>query len=336
VQNDSFISIVLKTDYQFFKIKEKIEEIQPFLDTQYSDYEIVIIVQGPLSYGVTDSQTNFMLQNTPSIRLIQLAGRVHSDVAWAAGLENAIGDFVILFDHLTDPIYIISDIVEKCRSGYDVVVGVSEQPLTIFYKLFRFLSNRLLSAIDYHLPQSATELRCLSRRAVNSVTTRGSFHHQFFLRIQKTGYPACAFPYKLQTLSPVRKSSFLSFRHLIRLLVFNSSRPLRWMSALGLLGSFSAFTFAVYSLCINLVNGHVVEGWTTTILFMSLLFMFQFFMLAFFGEYLGRLLEDRNEQADYTVVFEKTSAVMVNQDRINVLNESLSTHPNFVQTGRDT
>jgi len=102
-----------------------------------------------------------------------------------------------------------------------------------------------------------------------------------------------------------------------------------------LLGSFSAFLFAMYSLLVHLVKGHVVEGWTTTILFMSALFMMQFIMMAFFGEYLGRLLDDRSEQADYSVVFEKNSAVMVNRDRVNVIGDSVSAEVNLVQTGRD-
>lgn len=85
----------------------------------------------------------------------------------------------------------------------------------------------------------------------------------------------------------------------------------------------------------TIINGHVVEGWTTTVFFMSVLFMLQFIMLAFFGEYLSRLLDDRSEQAAYSIVFEKNSAVMVNQDRVNVLNDAITVAPNLVQTGRD-
>lgn len=103
---------------------------------------------------------------------------------------------------------------------------------------------------------------------------------------------------------------------------------------LGFTGSFAAFLFGLYSILIHFIKGNVVEGWTTTILFMSSLFMVQFVMLALFGEYLGRLLDDRSEQADYSVVFEKTSAVMVNQNRVNVLNDSTSLDVNRVQTAR--
>ena len=46
----------------------------------------------------------------------------------------------------------------------------------------------------------------------------------------------------------------------------------------GTVGSLSALLFAVYSIVANLINGHVVEGWTTTVFFMSVLFMLQFIM----------------------------------------------------------
>jgi hypothetical protein len=199
------------------------------------------------------------------------------------------------------------------------------------------MAGNILKLIDYSLPRDATGLRCLSRRAVNSVTRTGRYHHQLSMRIQKTGYPQTAYNYTLlSTGRPVTPRSLLAgVRDLLRLLVFNSSRPLRWMSALGLIGSFSAFLFAVFSVLVHLVKGHVVEGWTTTIVFMTALFMIQFIILAFLSEYLGRLLDDRSEQADYSVVFEKNSAVMVNQDRVNVLNNAVSVEENLVQTGRD-
>ena len=49
-----------------------------------------------------------------------------------------------------------------------------------------------------------------------------------------------------------------------------------------------------------------------------------------------RLLTEHGRQNDYSVVFEKNSSVMVNQDRINVLESSTSNKDiNLVQTGRN-
>ncbi|WP_026258712.1 glycosyl transferase family 2 [Uliginosibacterium gangwonense] len=335
MKSDSFVSVVLVVDQYTTTLHEAVTQIQSDLDRRYSDYEVVLIAQGPMLDSVVAGQVELMLKQLPSVRYIQLAAHVHTDVAWAAGLENAIGDFVLLLDYSVDPLSVIPDVVKICKSGFDVVVGVAKQPQTFVYRFFRACSDRILQAVDYHLPRNATGLRCLSRRAVNSVTSTGRFHHQFYLRIQKTGYPSCSFVYELCPGAVLEKSLIRGFRHLVRLLVFNSSRPLRWMSGMGLMGSCAAFLFAAYSVLIHLISGNVVQGWTTTILFMSMLFMLQFIMMAFFGEYLGRLLDDRSEQADYSVVFEQNSTVMVNQDRVNVLDESTSHDQNLVQTGRN-
>ncbi|WP_241767216.1 glycosyl transferase family 2 [Buttiauxella noackiae] len=335
VKSESFVSVVLKTLTPSNDLTKKLLEVQALLDVNFTDYEILIVSKGPYRDVSRTLAIDHILKTIPSVRFLQLSGCVHDDVVWATGLENAIGDFVVLYDHLTDPVDLIHNAVEECKSGYDVVIGVSNQSLSYAYQLLRNTSSRILKAIDYHIPKNSTHFRCLSRRAVNAVTSTGRFHHQFYLRIQKTGYPASELVYLPLSETQVNKSIAYGFRNLVRLMVFNSSRPLRWMSVVGTIGSLSALLFAAYSIVVNFINGHVVEGWTTTILFMSVLFMLQFIMLAFFGEYLSRLLDERNEQAAYSVVFEKNSSVMVNQDRINVLNDATAEKSNLVQTGRD-
>ena len=63
--------------------------------------------------------------------------------------------------------------------------------------------------------------------------------------------------------------------------------------------------------------------------------MIQFVILAFISEYLVRLLEEQDGKASYSIVFEKNSLIMINQDRINVYEESTSDDANLVQTGRN-
>ena len=87
---------------------------------------------------------------------------------------------------------------------------------------------------------------------------------------------------------------------------------------LGTLGSFLAFVFGVYSIMTKMINNDVVEGWASLVLVISLLFMMMFVILAFFGEYLGRLLDDRNDRRDYEVAREKCSKIMLNEDRFNI------------------
>lgn len=334
MKSDSFVSVVMVQHKPLAALESVLLAVHGELDRNFSDYETVIIGQGGgAPYTPADEA---VLLKIPSLRYIQLSSVVQPDVAWAAALENAIGDFVVMFDPCSDPVPAISGTVALCRSGFDVVVGAAAQEHTLPYRLARAMAERILLLVDYALPKNATGLRCLSRRAVNSVTHTGRFYHQLSMRIQHTGYPQAVYAYELLPAGKRTAGASLSggVRRLLRLLVFNSSKPLRWMSALGLFGSLSAFVFAAYSILVHFILHNVVEGWTTTIFFMSALFMMQFIMLAFFGEYLGRLLDDRSEQADYSVVFEKNSSIMVNKDRVNVFAEALPACENLVQTGR--
>ncbi len=332
MKSESFVSVVLLTADGLASLESSVRRVQDVLASTYTDYEVVVIGLGPSCEKAAAEDA--ILREVPCVRFVQLSAAVHDDVAWAAGVECAIGDFVILFDPRIDPVTEIPHLVERCRAGADVVIGTAARGSSAGYSILRLLSTRVLRAIDYDLPKNATTLRCLSRRAVNAVTRTGRFHHQFFLRIQKTGYPSVAFPYEPVGALGAR-GVWAGARDLIRLMVFNSSRPLRWMSFIGFGGSVVAFGFAAYSVLIHLVSGSVVQGWTTTILFMSVLFMTQFVMMAFFGEYLGRLLDDRSEQSDYSVVFEKNSSVMVDADRVNVLGTSTAREENMVQTARN-
>ncbi len=335
MKSESFVSVVLVSESPIQVPIQAVSNIQKRLEEKYSDYEIVIISKGPAFEDSLPLKTKNLLAQVPSIRLIQLSTQVNEDVAWAAGLENSIGDFIVLHDHFDDPIDAIEECVELCKAGNDIVVGVSSLPQSLLYRFARFCGAAILRAIEYQLPKNATRLRCLSRRAANAVMRTGKFHHQFYMRIQKTGYPQCSYSYAPVSGTVQKKSILTALHNFVRLLVFNSFKPLRWVSTLGFLGSFAAFIFASYSLVIHLISGNVVQGWTTTVFFMSSLFMVQFVMMAFFGEYLGRLLDNYSEQADYSVVFEKKSVIMVNKDRVNVLREATSSDLNLVQTGRN-
>lgn len=319
MKSDSFVSILIILDQPVGNYKDQLRLIHHELDSHYTDYEMVLIGQGPIKPYTPQDESVF--KSLPSIRHIQLASRVSDDITWSVALENAIGDFIVLFNPAADPVQTITETVNLCKGGHDIVIGVAPQPRTLVYKLFRPIAAFILKQIDYSLPQNATSLRCLSRRTVNAVTATGRFHHQVSMRMQKTGYPYCVYNYKLAHPLLPSRSFWFAFQDLIRLLVFNSFKPLRWMSFVGLMGSLAAFIFASYSILIHFIKGHVVEGWTTTILFMSTMFMLMFLMLAFFGEYLGRLLNDQGERDDHSVVFEKNSTVMVNRDRVNVLNQ---------------
>jgi len=322
MKKEKFVSTVLiLDDLDTETFRAYLIDMQQYLDRKYSDYEIIIIDQN-INHIDLPIKRN-ILETIPSIRWIRLAFPVEEGVALTAGIENAIGDFVILMRPAIDPIDIIDDMVQDSSQGYDVIVGIAKRPRTLGYRVVRKLSNKILHSINYHIPKNATPVRCLSRRAINTILYTGRINHQFFIKVDNTGYPTKSYKYKLLNYNLLKKRTLLSgIKQSLKLMIYNSTKPLRWISLLGVLGSFSAFIFAIYSIVVNLIKDDVIEGWTSMVFFSSFLFMILFIILAFIGEYLARLLDEYGEQKEYYVSSEETSAVMLEADRYNVLHQS--------------
>ena len=322
INMETFVSIVLildKIDSSIFK--NYLETLQKYLEDRYSDYEIIIIDQNKKLFPISVKED--ILKKVTSIRWIQLAFPIEIDIALNAGIENAIGDFVLLLRPIVDPITIIEDMVEEGMDGSDVLIGIAERPRTFAYKIVRSISNKFLHSIDYHIPKNATPVRCLSRRAINTVLKTGKPSHQFFINVSNTGYPTKTYHYKLSNVELLKKQTLISglFQG-IKLMIFNSAKPLRWVSLLGIFGSLLAFIFALYSIVLKLIKSDVVEGWTSMVFFTSFLFMILFILLAFLGEYLARLLNEQSQQESYYISSEERSDVMLKTDRYNVLHQS--------------
>lgn len=319
IKMETFVSVVLILDDVENNIFEVyLKELQLYLNQKYSDYEIIIIDQNKKPFPLA-LQIN-LLETIPSIRWVKLSFPVEMDIALSAGIENAIGDFVLLLRPTVDPIEIIDDMVKESDEGYDVVIGIAEHPRTLGYKFVRTLSNKILHSIDYHIPKNATPVRCLSRRAINTVLRTGQLNHQFFIKVANTGYPTKTYNYKLLNTDTLKKRTLLSgIAQSMQLMIFNSTKPLRWISLLGVLGSLSAFVFAIYSIIVNIIKDDVIEGWTSMVFFSSFLFMILFIILAFLGEYIARLLNENSKQKSYYISSEETSSVMLETDRFNVL-----------------
>jgi hypothetical protein len=126
-----------------------------------------------------------------------------------------------------------------------------------------------------------------------------------------------------------------SFSKAVSLLVFNTTTPLRVINMLALFSSFLALLAAVYSILVRLLKNHVVEGWTTTMLVISGLFFILFLILSFIGEYLVRLITDHGKSRPYNVIFEKHSSVMLDYEKLNIREDSVSGEINLTQSGRD-
>ena len=331
-KSESFVSVVTILGKGIEKIVSQIPEIEKYLSVRYSDFEIVLVVKKSAQEEAA-RLLQPLLRTVPCIRYLQLTDDGPIDIAMEAGLENAIGDFIVMMSPEYDPVDLIGKAVTMCSDGTDVIVGVSTLKHSLAYNMLRPVAQLLLRLADYRLPRNASHFRCLSRRAANAVTQSGKAHQLFYMRIQKTGYGFKTLEY--ESLCSKGRGFWHALKKLVKLLVFNSQLPLHLVSGLSFAASLVAFLFAVYAVLIKLFLYGVVDGWTSTFLAISLFAMLQFLILGFIGEYLARMLDEQSRQSSYSTVFEKNSLTMVDADRINVMESSTETEPNKVQTARN-
>jgi polyisoprenyl-phosphate glycosyltransferase len=335
-RRDVFVSVLLVASNCNDVIEDVLRLLRDELEKKFTNHEIVLIDMCSVD-GTVETVTT-LLNELPRIRLVELTSTVPDEMAWAAGMENAIGDIVVFFSLKTDPIELLAQGVDLCIKGIDIVVGVSTDCRPKWYpvlgRCFRLLFGQL---IGYQVPLFATCFRVLSRRSVNSILSEKHFHHNLFARIARLRLASQLLEYRsiCRGNEEAPETFTQACERAISVITFSSTKPLRLMSFLGLIGSSLSACISSYSILVNVLKDKVVEGWTTTVVFLSVQFFLVFLILAFHGEYIARLIEETADHKDYNVLFEKHSSVMVHEDRLNVSYESVRSDISRVQTGRD-
>lgn len=326
-KTDILVSVIglIRNDAQI--LASFVAEASQVLAAAFADYEIVLVDNG--STDDTPRVVDELLRRFRCVRYLRLTRSAEEETAVIAGLDAAIGDYVALVRPDVDPTAAIVPMVDECRGGADLVLGVLRTPPApgLLYgrlrRSFFALARRMLK-ID--LIPDATGLRVLSRHAVNSMITVRLRRRYFAVVAADVGLLIAVYPIDPISRSGRRptRSLFRSLRVGTSILIQNSVTPLRIVSGLGLVGSMLGFLYTLYAVVIYLFKSDVAPGWTTLSLAISALFSLSFLMLALIGEYLGRVLDESADRPLYHLRPEISSALMLNEPhRRNVIDRSV-------------
>lgn len=325
--SDCFVSIVLPTRNEGQEFETFIRRLSDSLARTFDDHEIVV-VDSSVSEDSTAALQSIVAE-VPYIRVIELFEAPDREMQCAAGLENAIGDVAVIMDPRSDPIDVVNEAVRKVLSGNDLIVGVCHASRGALYGL---LSAPIRSAVrmfvPYRVPNHATMLRALSRRAVNLLMSRRRRIRMLFVDMSRVLGRSDVLVYKYAAGTANRKSVFKGARDAVSIVVHYSLVPLRLVGLTGLLGSLLSVAISVYAVAIRVLNDDVVEGWTSLSLFISCQFTLLFLILTVYSEYMARIAEERDGTREYDVAREFHSSVMVDEKRRNVTDESESPKAN--------
>ena len=300
-----------------------LSDLSPVLRECVENYEIIVVGNGLTQLELNKAKTEILLHKC--IRLLLLSEDHPVDIAFTAGIDNSIGDFVIMMDSYTDPAPVIPRLLEVAESGCDVVIASSGG------KRYSSLLSRLGGAAYFKLarlmlPQASdidpSYFTCFSRKALNALAqNKDAVRSYRFLRSQ------LGFSRQIILYEPIRRPAKARRRDSVLLMwlsvesLFSYSMvPLRFFSAISFLLGGISYMSIPYAFLSWLLNPKVVGGWASTSIMFGFMFGSIFVLLGIFGLYFGILLKEIKKVPLYHIVDElDTGSAISDYQKKNVV-----------------
>lgn len=267
-------------------------------------YEIVLVNDGSTdgSWGVLERKAAV----NEKVIAVDLLKNYGQHTAVFAGLRLTSGDYVItLDDDLQNPPEEILSILDKAEEGYDVVFGQFRRKR---HPLYRRLGTRVVDWIIRRVfgkPKSLvlTSFSCMRREVVDRMCEyQGSYPYiQGLALLHSRSTANTMVEHHPRVLGSSGYNPRKIFELVFRILFNYSSFPLRFVSALGLLGTGVAFSMTAFVLIQALVAGTPVPGWASVAVMLSFFNGITLLIISILGEYVIRLLDQSSQAASYYV-----------------------------------
>ncbi|WP_028595323.1 glycosyltransferase [Paenibacillus assamensis] len=295
-----FISVVV----YLHNCERTIESFIRFLDKSISDtfedYEIVLV--NDCSKDKTLERARMGIKGLKGdCTIINLSRKHGVEQAMMAGLNKSMGDFVFEIESTTidyaDDIF--STLYQYATSENNDIVAASSDRTSFHSKVFYKLLNKL-SYLDMSL--STESIRLVSRRALNAMLNLKEKVRYRKALYEYTGYSKAVLHYEADKSVPADKKKLNreNISLAIDVLVSFSNAGLKLAHYLSIL----FFTFSMlmggYTIYSYLFNESIVQGWTTTMIFVSFGFAGLFFIVGLLGEYISRILIETQNRPFYT------------------------------------
>ncbi len=230
--------------------------------------------------------------------IVELSRNFGHQAAIAAGLSVSNADAVVVMDgDLQDPPELIPDLIDKWRSGAQVVraqrrsrreKGIRRLGFDLFHKVFSWVS-------DFPVPPYAGVFGLLDRQAVKELN-RLPEQNRFFPGLRSwVGLRQEVVLYDRQEREAGRPKQ--SLKRLIRYAldaVFSFSyKPLRIMTGAGIFISATGFGLALFFVIRRLLGIEIAQtGFTTLVTLILFLGGVQLIAIGLLGEYLARIYDE--------------------------------------------
>lgn len=304
----NFISAVVYVNNDEKSIKEFLEKLDSILNDNFLKYEIICVNDCSTDNTVNEIK-KLANNNNSKITIVNMSFYQGKELAMNAGVDIAIGDFVYEFDTavMDYNVNAIIDIYKKSLEGYDIVNATSNKKRykssKLFYKIFNRFSNN-----QYKI--DTENFRILSRRAINRIHSmnktipyRKAIYANCGLKLTTIYYNAI-FNEKIKLDKRQRKERE---KNAIDTLILFTDVSYKFSIIMSIIMMLVTVAVAIYAIYIFL-SSSPMEGWTTTMLFLSFGFFGIFAILAIVIKYLSIIVN---------LIFKKSKYIVESIDKIN-------------------
>jgi hypothetical protein len=293
-----------------------------------SDFELILVDNASENVPPGWFEALVSAEGLPNIQVYRLIHSVDYDIAAWVGVENSIGDFVLVFNPFLDSLSILPAALDEAAKGRELVLirnaapaaqnGVERLLAEMFRKTFNWLS-------ELDLREDAASYRLMSKRIVAYLLQQPRPALRYRTLPAAAGFSRATLTYSNPRPAGGRRSLWRRMREAMRLVLANTFAPIRIMSVTALAGAALNVLYSVYVLVIALLKPDVAPGWVTLSLQQSGMFFLLSAMIFILSEYLMHTLKWMMGGPQYFVASEMTSAVLTRHKKLNVEGRSQDT-----------
>lgn len=288
----NFVSSVIYVHNAEKRIENFLRTIIEVMETNFEHSEIICVNDSSDDESLNIIKKTAEIVSSTSISVVNMSYFHGLELSMKAGIDMSIGDFVFEFDNtiLDFKPNMIMDIYRKSLEGYDIVSASANRKEKFTSKLFYKVFDRYS---DYSYKMTTESFRVLSRRVINRVETMNKT-----IPYRKVVYANCGLKtanIRYEVTNPSGSQSDKKEKNYrtglaVDSMILFTKMGYSFSKTMTILMMIISVLMIVYSVVIY-ATAHPVEGWTTTILFLSFAFFGLFGILTVVIKYLQLLVD---------------------------------------------
>lgn len=291
-KEQNFVSAVIYVHNAEDRIERFLDMVVEVMERNFEHSEIICVNDSSEDGSLSIIRKVSKAAEKTSISVVNMSYYHGLELAMDAGMDLAIGDFVFEFDNTVADFdsSVIMEIYRHSLGGYDIVSASPNRKERLSSRLFYRIFAKF-AAVSYRM--NTESFRVLSRRVINRVSSmnktapyRKALYANCGLKTDCIRYEATGDWSKVRDRKEQRYRMDLAADALILF----TEVGYRFSMTMTVVMMLMSIFMTVYSLVTYFVI-HPVEGWTTTILFLSVAFFGLFGILTIIVKYLQLLVD---------------------------------------------